>query len=290
MDVDGERGENPHVTLLERESQLGSLLQYADEARARSGRLVLISGEAGVGKSSLVEELQQRLPDATWAWGACDSLFTPRPLAPLHDIAREIGGNLLEMVRGAGLARRDLRRRAAVRVGRRRSRRAGGGGRAVGGRRHARPAPLPGSPGREAPGAAAGDVPRRRARPDRPTPGRPRRAGRSALHPAHRPAAAHARRRTPPGRGHVVLPRRAVRAHRWQPVLRGRGAAASRVPRYPPSARDAVLARAARLSDAARATLDLASLDSWRVDPHLVARAGDVELETFDELVVGRVC
>ncbi len=89
------------MTLLERESQLGSLLQYADEARDRSGRLVLISGEAGVGKSSLVEELQQRLPEATWAWGACDSLFTPRPLAAVHDIARELGGNLLEMVQGA---------------------------------------------------------------------------------------------------------------------------------------------------------------------------------------------
>ena len=35
----------------------------------------------------------------------------------------------------------------------------------------------------------------------------------------------------------------------------------------------------------ARATLDLASLDSWRVDPHLVARARGVELATFDELV-----
>jgi tetratricopeptide (TPR) repeat protein len=43
------------VTLLERESQLGSLLQYADEARHRAGRLVLISGEAGVGKTTLVE-------------------------------------------------------------------------------------------------------------------------------------------------------------------------------------------------------------------------------------------
>ena len=33
------------MTLLERESQLGSLRQYAAEARARTGRFVLISGE-----------------------------------------------------------------------------------------------------------------------------------------------------------------------------------------------------------------------------------------------------
>jgi DNA-binding CsgD family transcriptional regulator/tetratricopeptide (TPR) repeat protein len=53
----------------------------------------------------------------------------------------------------------------------------------------------------------------------------------------------------------------------------------------PASARDAVLARAARLSEAARTTLDLASLDSWRVEPDLVARAGDLDPATFDELV-----
>ena len=57
------------MTLLERESQLGSLRQYAAEARARTGRFVLISGEAGVGKTSLVEALERGLPEATWAWG-----------------------------------------------------------------------------------------------------------------------------------------------------------------------------------------------------------------------------
>src|SRR3954447_431722 len=87
------------MSLLERESQLASLHQYADEARSGAGRLVLVSGEAGVGKSSLVEELQTRLDGATWLWGACDGLFTPRPLAPLHDIAREIGGALHAAVR-----------------------------------------------------------------------------------------------------------------------------------------------------------------------------------------------
>ena len=31
-------------------------------------------------------------------WGACDALFTPRPLAPLHDIARQTKGTLLTAV------------------------------------------------------------------------------------------------------------------------------------------------------------------------------------------------
>ena len=85
--------------LLERESQLASLRQYAEEARGRDGRLVLVSGEAGIGKSSLLEALQSELRDATWVWGACDGLFTPRPLAPFHDMAREVGGALHDAVR-----------------------------------------------------------------------------------------------------------------------------------------------------------------------------------------------
>ena len=95
------------MQLLERGTQLASLHQYADEARARDGRLVLVSGEAGVGKSTLVEELQRELAGATWLWGACDGLFTPRPLAPIRDIARAVGGDLLETVRG-GAARDDV--------------------------------------------------------------------------------------------------------------------------------------------------------------------------------------
>ena len=33
--------------------------------------------------------------EARVLWGACDALFTPRPLAPLHDIARQTQGALL---------------------------------------------------------------------------------------------------------------------------------------------------------------------------------------------------
>jgi DNA-binding CsgD family transcriptional regulator/tetratricopeptide (TPR) repeat protein len=87
------------VPLLERESQLASLAEYAEEARQADGRMVLIAGEAGIGKSALVEQLERSLPEATWYWGACDGLFTPRPLGPLFDIASKLGGELLELVR-----------------------------------------------------------------------------------------------------------------------------------------------------------------------------------------------
>ncbi|MEU8659148.1 ATP-binding protein [Actinoplanes philippinensis] len=82
------------MPLLERESALDCLAGYADQATAGAGRLVLIGGEAGIGKSSLVEALAARLPWARWAWGLCDGLFTPRPLGPLFDIAATLGGEL----------------------------------------------------------------------------------------------------------------------------------------------------------------------------------------------------
>ena len=75
------------MRLLERAAALAALAGYADEARRGDGRLVLVAGEAGIGKSALVEQLHEDLPDARWLWGACDGLFTPRPLGPLFDLA-----------------------------------------------------------------------------------------------------------------------------------------------------------------------------------------------------------
>jgi predicted ATPase len=59
-------GERLERELLGRESPLASLEQYGCEARQGEGRLVLLSGEGGVGKSALVERFQQDLPDARW--------------------------------------------------------------------------------------------------------------------------------------------------------------------------------------------------------------------------------
>ena len=90
------------MELLEREPSLALLADYAAEARLGDGRLVVLGGEAGVGKTALLERFQRDLRDARWSWGACDGLFTPRPLGPLYDLADQLGGELLDLcARGA---------------------------------------------------------------------------------------------------------------------------------------------------------------------------------------------
>lgn len=76
--------------LLERQKQLEELDRCYQEARAACGKLVLITAEAGLGKSALVERfVSQHRRDARILWGACDGLSTPRPLGPVHEIAAQ---------------------------------------------------------------------------------------------------------------------------------------------------------------------------------------------------------
>ena len=76
--------------LLERQDQLEVLNRCFQEARGASGKLVLIAGEAGFGKSSLVERfVSEHRRDACILHGSCDALATPRALAPIHEIAAQ---------------------------------------------------------------------------------------------------------------------------------------------------------------------------------------------------------
>ncbi|HEX4268988.1 MAG TPA: AAA family ATPase [Steroidobacteraceae bacterium] len=79
--------------LLERQSELETLSRCLQETRAGSGKLILIAGEAGIGKSSLVEQFAlEHRREARVLWGACDPLITPRPLAPVREIAAQTIG------------------------------------------------------------------------------------------------------------------------------------------------------------------------------------------------------
>jgi DNA-binding CsgD family transcriptional regulator/tetratricopeptide (TPR) repeat protein len=93
--------------LLEREQALASLTDHADQARRGEGRLVLVAGEAGVGKSALLDRFTADLTAARLYWGACDGLFTPRPLGAFADIAGQLGGEVAGLYR-AQAARDEL--------------------------------------------------------------------------------------------------------------------------------------------------------------------------------------
>jgi DNA-binding CsgD family transcriptional regulator/tetratricopeptide (TPR) repeat protein len=76
--------------LLERDHNFRTLHAALCRAIDAHGQVALVSGEAGIGKTSLVERfIEQRPPGARVLWGACEALFTPRPLGPLYDMAQQ---------------------------------------------------------------------------------------------------------------------------------------------------------------------------------------------------------
>jgi DNA-binding CsgD family transcriptional regulator len=83
--------------LLERADQLTQL----DAALARivggaGGGVVLVPGEAGIGKTSLLRRFCAGIAaSARVLRSACDPLFTPRPLGPLVELAEDIRGGLV---------------------------------------------------------------------------------------------------------------------------------------------------------------------------------------------------
>jgi DNA-binding NarL/FixJ family response regulator len=91
------------VNLLERDRELAALDALLDEITAGQGRIALISGEAGIGKTALVERFlarARRQPSVRFLWGACEALFTPRPLGPLYDIASQAQTPLRALLKG----------------------------------------------------------------------------------------------------------------------------------------------------------------------------------------------
>ena len=69
------------------------------QVSANEGAIVLVSGEAGIGKTAFVTDFAgSQRPFARILWGACDPLFTPRPLGPIYDIALRDLPHLLELL------------------------------------------------------------------------------------------------------------------------------------------------------------------------------------------------
>jgi DNA-binding CsgD family transcriptional regulator len=80
------------MELLEREPQLEQLEEHLRQAAAGHGSMVLVGGEAGVGKTTLTDEFCRRAAGrAAVLRTSCDALSTPGPLGPVRDLAPALG-------------------------------------------------------------------------------------------------------------------------------------------------------------------------------------------------------
>ncbi len=107
------------MQLLERSEQLDSLDAFLGEAASGNGRLVFIGGEAGVGKTALVSWFAERARGrARVLIGGCDSLATPRPLGPVLDMDLDLEPGRLKGAEffGAVLAELGAERRPTLAV------------------------------------------------------------------------------------------------------------------------------------------------------------------------------
>jgi DNA-binding CsgD family transcriptional regulator len=83
------------MELIERAGVLNLLQNQLNHVSEGEGLCVFVSGEAGIGKTSLVKAFcKQQQEECVIYQGACDALFTPRPLAPVYDIIWQVRSDL----------------------------------------------------------------------------------------------------------------------------------------------------------------------------------------------------
>jgi ATP/maltotriose-dependent transcriptional regulator MalT len=87
------------MRILERDRFLSELGESLAAAVAGAGSVVLVCGEAGIGKTTLLDAFEAHAAErgVRSLRGSCDALHTPRPLGPLLDIARAAGGRLCSL-------------------------------------------------------------------------------------------------------------------------------------------------------------------------------------------------
>jgi predicted ATPase/DNA-binding CsgD family transcriptional regulator len=98
------------MQLLEREGALAGLAEAREAAARGDGRVVVVTGEPGIGKTALVTRFVGDLEDgARVLLGACDDLLIPRPLGAIHDLAGTLSPALEEAL-AAGASPHEIHR------------------------------------------------------------------------------------------------------------------------------------------------------------------------------------
>ncbi|HET6768118.1 MAG TPA: AAA family ATPase, partial [Chitinophagaceae bacterium] len=81
------------MELIERRKFLSLMHSKFENVKASEGHCILVSGEAGIGKTSLVKTFCKPVKKECRIYqGTCDALFTPRPLGPVFDIVWQMHG------------------------------------------------------------------------------------------------------------------------------------------------------------------------------------------------------
>ncbi|HEX6488360.1 MAG TPA: AAA family ATPase [Candidatus Dormibacteraeota bacterium] len=89
------------AALLERSAEIEELKQHLDAAKAGRGNTILVSGEAGIGKTALVRRfVSEANGSLSVLSGACEPLSAPRALGPLLDLAMGRQGELSRVLEG----------------------------------------------------------------------------------------------------------------------------------------------------------------------------------------------
>jgi DNA-binding CsgD family transcriptional regulator/tetratricopeptide (TPR) repeat protein len=89
------------VELLERDGALATLAEARDAAVRGEGRVVFVTGEPGIGKTSLVSRFLGELGEgARVLLGTCDDLSIPRPLGPIRDLVGSVSPAFHEALSG----------------------------------------------------------------------------------------------------------------------------------------------------------------------------------------------
>lgn len=87
------------MELIERAGFLTTLHTIFENITKAEGHCILLGGEAGIGKTTLVRAFCQEVKnDCIILEGSCDALFTPRPLAPLYDIAWQMQSDVMNRI------------------------------------------------------------------------------------------------------------------------------------------------------------------------------------------------